>query len=361
MRVSERVDRLFTRALEQMREGSRLKVIVAGTRESLFGSSYRTAQEVPFLRDSLGMQRYMVMPILALLPAALAAIYFYGWRALAIIAVSYFFGALTELTFCAVRRIEITEGLLVTGILYPLTLPPTLPLWMVALGVIIGVAVGKELFGGTGYNVFNPALVGRAFLAFAFPVQMTNYWFEPFERGFGGFLHYAPAADALTKATPLMQMKFDHVTTSWLKLLWGNTAGSLGETSALLLILGGLFLILTRTIDWRVPLGYVGSLGLFSWLLWAIAPDKFPGPVFQILAGGLLLGAFFMATDPVTSPITTKGRWAFAVILGLLTVAIRSFTGFAEGVMFAILIGNMFTPLLDRLTLPRGVKGVRVE
>ncbi|MFQ6034049.1 MAG: RnfABCDGE type electron transport complex subunit D [Candidatus Bipolaricaulia bacterium] len=361
MRVGEQIDRLFTKALERLEGNPRLKIIVEGTRESLFGSSYRTAREVPFLRDSLGMQRYMIMPILAVLPAALASIYFYGWRALAIIAVSYFFGALTELTFCAVRRVEISEGLLVTGILYPLTLPPTLPLWMVALGVIVGVAVGKELFGGTGYNVFNPALVGRAFLAFAFPVQMTNYWFEPFQAGLGGFLHYAPAADAITKSTPLIQMKFDHVATPWLELLWGNTAGSLGETSALLLILGGLFLILTKTIDWRVPLGYVGSLGLFSWLLWAVAPERFAGPVFQILAGGLLLGAFFMATDPVTSPITTRGRWAFAIAVGLLTVAIRSFTGFAEGVMFAILLGNMFTPLLDRLTLPRGLKGARVE
>ena len=358
MRLSERVDRFFLGLMERL-EGRRLKIIVEGARESLFGGSYRAADEVPFLRDGLGMQRYMVMPILALLPAALASIYFYGWRALAIIATSYFFGALTELTFCTVRRVEITEGLLVTGILYPLTLPPTLPLWMVALGVVVGVAIGKELFGGTGYNVFNPALVGRAFLAFAFPVQMTNYWYAPFQAGLGGFLHYAP--DAITKATPLLQMKFDHVATPWLKLLWGNIAGSLGETSALLLILGGLFLILTRTIDWRVPIGYVASLGLFSWLLWSVAPDKFAGPVFQILAGGLLLGAFFMATDPVTSPITTKGRWIFAVILGLLTVAIRSFTGFAEGVMFAILIGNMFTPLLDRLTLPRGLKGVRVE
>jgi len=358
MRVSERIDQFF-RGLAERLAGRRGRIIIEGTRESLFGSSYRTARAVPLLRDSLGMQRYMVMPIVAVLPAALASVYFYGWRALAIIAVSYLFGALTELTFCAVRRVEITEGLLVTGILYPLTLPPTLPLWMVALGIIVGVAVGKELFGGTGYNVFNPALAGRAFLAFAFPVQMTNFWYAPFQRGFGGFLHYAP--DALTKATPLIQMKFDHLATPWWNLLWGNTAGSLGETSAVLLILGGLFLILTRTIDWRVPLGYIGSLGLFSWLLWGVAPQRFPGPVFQILAGGLMLGAFFMATDPVTSPLTSKGRWAFAVILGLLTVAIRSFTGFAEGVMFAILIGNMFTPLLDRLTLPRGPKGVRDE
>ena len=359
LRLDDRVDERFARwreRLERSPRWARLALIVEGTRESLFGSSDRVPRGAAYLRDSLGMQRYMFMPIFAVLPAAVASIYFYGWRALAIIAVSYFFGALTELTFCVVRRTEISEGLLVTGILYPLVLPPTLPLWMVALGAIVGVAIGKELFGGTGYNIFNPALVGRAFLAFAFPVHMTSVWYEPFTGWPGGFVHYAPAADALTKATPLMRMKFDHVPTDWLKLLWGNVSGSLGETSALLLILGGLLLILTKTIDWRVPVGYIASLGLFSWLLRWLQPGRFAGPVFQILAGGLLLGAFFMATDPVTSPVTPKGRWIFAVLLGLLTMGFRAFTGFPEGVMFAILVGNMFTPLIDRLTLPRGVR-----
>ncbi len=364
--LSERVDKLFSQLiarLERSPRWSRLALVVEGTRESLFGSSDRVARQLPYLRDALGMQRYMFMPIAAVLPAALASIYFFGWRALAMILVSYFFGALTELTFCVVRRTEITEGFLVTGILYPLTLPPTLPLWMVALGVVVGVAIGKELFGGTGYNVFNPALVGRAFLAFAFPVQMTTAWYEPFQAGLGGFLRWAPEPDAITKATPLLRMKFDQVPTDWLKLLWGNTAGSLGETSALLLILGGLFLILTRTIDWRIPVGYIGSLGLFSWLLWWLQPERFGagGPVFQLLAGGLLLGAFFMATDPVTSPISARGRWIFAVMLGLLTMGIRAFTGFPEGVMFAILIGNMFTPLIDRLTLPKGLRSLQQQ
>lgn len=359
MRVKERLEKLIADLYRRVEDNERLTILVGGLDGFLFGNSAAMTTAAPYIRDGIGTQRYMAMPIIAVFPATLASVYFFGWRALAIIVVSYLSGSLVELGFSYVRKEEISEGLLVTGILFPLTLPPTLPLWMVALGMIVGVGIGKEIFGGTGHNIFNPALVGRAFLAAAFPVAMTTRWYEPATPIWGGFLKYTP--DAITKATPLGMMKFDQLPTPWIKLLLGNVSGSLGETSALLLILGGLFLIVTKAIDWRIPLSYIAIAGLLSTLLWRIDPSRFADPLFHLLAGGLMLGAFFMATDPVTSPMTIKGKWIFGIGLGVLTMLMRTFTGLVEGVMFAILIGNMFTPLINSITLPKSFAGRKGE
>jgi len=352
-------------ALERRRGLNRLAIVVEGLRDSLFGGSERKVFEAPYIRDSLGMQRYMLMPIIAVMPATLASIYFFGWRAFLIIVVSYVAGGLTELIFSAVRRVEITEGFLVTGILYALSVPAHLPLWMVALGVIVGVALGKESFGGTGFNIFNPALVGRAFLLLSFPRYMIPNgeipWYEPFwpkdvTQIFGGLTHWTP--DAVTAATPLVRMKFDHVDTPLWQLLMGNHAGSMGETSAILMLFAGLFLLATRIIDWRVSLVMIATVGVGQWLLGIMFSEKFVGgPLFHMLAGGLLFAAFLNATDPVTSPMTPRGKLIFGIGLGALTVLIRALTGYAEGVTFAVLIGNMFTPLLDRFTVPKSFGG----
>jgi electron transport complex protein RnfD len=222
---------------------------------------------------------------------------------------------------------------LITGFLLALTLPPTFPLWMAAVGVIFAIAVAKEIFGGLGYNIFNPALSGRAFLTACFPKEMTE-WVRPF--------------DAITSPTPLNKGFVWHngKMALYKSLFIGNIGGSLGETSALLILIGGILLLVLKIIDWRIPLSYLGTV---FFLIFLLGMD----PIFHVLAGGLMLGAFFMATDYVTSPITDKGRVIFGVGAGILTVIIRLFGGMPEGVCFSILLMNAFTPLIDKYVKPR--------
>ncbi|MFQ5796004.1 MAG: RnfABCDGE type electron transport complex subunit D [Candidatus Bipolaricaulia bacterium] len=357
--IEERLERLFENLNNRVESDERLKKLtplVKGAEGFLFGGTELVADTFPYLRDNIGMQRFMSMPIIGLMLPTLAGIYFFGWRALAIVAVSYTVGGLTEMIFSYVRGEDITEGLLVTGILFPLTLPPTTPLWMVALGIIVGVAMGKEIFGGTGNNIFNPALVGRAFLLISFPVEMTTRWAEPMVGGVAGFGTYAISSDAISRATPLINFKATAETFPLREMFLGNISGSIGETSALLLLLGGILLIVTKIIDWRVPLSYIGTVGLLAWGLNILTPERFAPPLFQMLAGGVFLAAFFMLTDPVTHPMLSRGKWIFGIGCGVLTVLIRALTGFAEGVLFAVLLMNMFTPLIDLLTLPKGYR-----
>jgi len=256
-------------------------------------------------------------------------------------------------------RLQDTSALL-TGLLLGLSLPPALPLWMAFLGGAVSIGLGKLIWGGLGHNLFNPALMGRAFLGATFPTAMTTWSVQRSGEGF--FSVYSsnlawpfmqPEYDAVSAATPLGLMKFEQQSTGLLDLMFGNTAGSLGETSGLLLLVGGVFLLLRREIDWRIPAGILLSVALFSGILYAIDSAQYPGPLFSVFAGSLLLGAFYMATDPVTSPLTPRGAWIFAVGIGLLVVLIRVYGGFPEGVMYAILLMNSATPLIDRYTQPR--------
>jgi electron transport complex protein RnfD len=283
--------------------------------------------------------------LIALIPAWLAAVFFFGWRAVWLTAVCVGAAVLTEyLAALFFRRKNYLNDLsaVVTGLLLAFVLPPTLPLWAAAWGAVFAILVVKELFGGLGHNIFNPALSGRAFLLASFPLFMTS-WTRPF--------------DVLTTATPLALAKtgqlLDTVTSAAVQtgavesvvhywdLFWGNIAGSLGETSALALLLGAAYLLCRRVIDWRIPLGYLGTVALFMFLAGEDA-------VFHLLAGGLLLGAFFMATDYTTSPMTRRGKWIFATGCGILTSVIRLWGGYPEGVCYSILIMNMFVPLIDR-------------
>jgi electron transport complex protein RnfD len=226
---------------------------------------------------------------------------------------------------------------LVTGLLFALVLPPTISLWMVALGSIFAIAIVKEAFGGLGHNIFNPALAARAFMSVSFPMEMTG-WVRPM--GFG--------ADAITSATPLsgvsVWQQFDP--SVYRAMFLGNTAGSIGETSALLILIGGAFLLARGVINWRIPAIYIGTVAL-------VALGFGGDPLFHILAGGLMLGAFFMATDYVTSPLTNRGKIIFSVALGVLTIIIRRFAGMPEGVCYSILFMNAITPLIDRYTKVR--------
>jgi len=216
----------------------------------------------------------------------------------------------------------------------------------VAVGIVFGTFFGKEVFGGTGRNIFNPALVGRLFVTIAFPEMMSSTWKLPY-------------ADAVSAATPLSVWKSTHVAAPIMDLLMGNVAGSMGETFRIGIILGGLFLILTRVANWRVPLTYLLSVAVFSLVGNLAIPGSVAPPEMQLLTGGLLFGAFFMATDPVTSPMTGGGKYAFGAVAGLLTVLIRSFSGFTEGVMFSIVFLNALTPLIDHVVLTSKFKAVK--
>jgi RnfABCDGE-type electron transport complex D subunit len=314
----------------------------------LFGTREVTAN-APYIRDYMSLKRYMIFVIMAVVPSALASIYFFGWRSLVVIIFSYLFGVTTEWIFATVRREELTEGAFVTCLIYPMLLPPTVPLWIVAVGIVFGTLFGKEVFGGTGKNLFNPALVGRIFVAIAFPTIISGQWYEPISGAFGGFVAYS--VDGITTATALTDFKSTGTIESYWKLFTGDIPGCLGETSKILIILGGLFLMITKVSNWRIPIAYIGTVALLSSVLSQILPDRFAPPLFQILSGGLLFGAMFMATDPVTSPMTSQGKWVCGCLLGVLTIVIRGLSGYSEGVMFAIILMNIFNPLIDNVVL----------
>lgn len=307
----------------------------------------------PHIRIEEDIPRIMHSVILALVPVMATSIYFFGFGVIPLILTSVLSCILTEYIFEKVRGKKVTIGdgsAIITGILLALTLPPHFPLWATALGGIVAIGLGKQIFGGLGYNIFNPALLGRAFLQAAFPVMITT-WSEPLTKG--------GSLDAVTAATPLALMKFDGKMTPYLDLFFGNISGSLGETSALAILIGGLYLRYRGYINWRQPLSYIGSIFFFGGLFWLISPDRYPDPLFHILSGGAMLGAFFMVTDYVTTPVTPLGQWLFGIIGGFLVIIIRLFGGLSEGVMYSILLMNSITPLLNRYTRPKVFGEVR--
>jgi electron transport complex protein RnfD len=296
----------------------------------------------PYIRDRLTVARLMWGVIIALSPAVAASIFFFGLQAIKLIIVCSLVSLAAEDIFLWLRGKSFPKepSALLSGLLLALVLPPTLPLWSAALGAIFAIIVGKQIFGGLGYNIFNPALIGRAFLAATFPVLMTT-WVKPFSLA------------AITTATPLGLMRFESQSTSLIKLFYGNVGGSLGETSALALLIGGAYLLIRRYVDWRTPLSYLGTVALLSGVFYLISPHGQGTSLFSLLAGGLMLGVFFMATDPVTTPVTKLGRWIFGLGAGIVVVVIRNWGGYPEGVMFSILLMNAFTPLLDRYIKPK--------
>lgn len=323
-------------------------------------------KRAPHVRDPLDVKRYMTLVIVALMPCLAASVYFFGLRVLAMVLVSYAAGGAVEVLFSVVRKEEINEGFLVTGLLFPLVLPPATPLWMVAVGVIFGVLVGKELFGGTGRNLFNPALVGRVFLALAYPKTIADSWLYARPGAFADVLPLdidaisaatEAAVDVLTSATPLVAAKSGTLVSLW-NLFFGTVSGSAGETSAAAILLGGLFLLFVGVASWRTV---VSTLGAFAVMTFALHGGSFHMTLWHLLAGGILLGAFFMATDPVSSPMTKAGRVAYGAIIGVSAALIRNLTGYVEGVMFAILLGNIFAPILDEIFVTLSVRRLREE
>lgn len=287
----------------------------------------------PHITHEDNVPKIMYRVILALAPAAIAGVVFFGIRAALIYIVSIMTSMITEFIFQKIRKrpVAINDGsAAVTGLLLALTLPPVLPLWMVVVGAVVAIGLGKQVYGGLGSNVFNPALVGRAFLLITFPVAMTTW----------------TAADAVSSATPLNLLKMQGVSTDYMKLLIGNVGGSIGETSAGALLIGGAFLLLIKLIDWRIPLAFIGTTSIMVLLSGS-------DPIVHLLSGGLLLGALFMSTDMVTTPLTRKGKWIFGIGCGLITAIIRLYGGYPEGVMFSILLMNSATPVINRYTRPK--------
>lgn len=298
----------------------------------------------PHIHSKWSTKKVMWFVVLALMPSLISGIIFFGTYQLLIVLVSIFFCITTEFCIKKIRKSKVTiddGSAFVTGILLGLILPPNFSLTATALGAIFSIAIGKELFGGLGFNIFNPALIGRAFLQAAYPVAMTT-WSKP------NF-----SVDTITSATPLAAYKFDKVLTQLKPMIIGNIGGSIGETSAIAILLGGFFLIAVKIVNWRIPLSMIFGMILFSGILWLIDPLKYANPLFHLFAGGFLIGAFFMATDWVTSPITSKGMWIFGFAISFIIVVIRTFGGLPEGVMYAILIMNAFVPLINRLTKPK--------
>ena len=288
----------------------------------------------PHIWGGFSTNKIMFIVVFALLFPTAAAIYFFGLYAIYIILTSIATAVLSEFVIKKLRkkRFIMDGSAVVTGLLLALTLPPRIPLWMVVIGAFFAIAVVKEAFGGLGYNIFNPALAGRAFLSVSFPNEMTSWIIPP-------HFNY----DAITGATPLNDnfTYYADKLSLYKDLFFGNRGGSLGETSVILILIGAAILLVLRIIDWKIPVIYIGVVALGSLLM---GKDV----LFQVMAGGLMIGAFFMATDYVTSPVTWKGRIIFTVGVGILTVLMRNFSNMPEGVCFSILIMNAFVPLIDK-------------
>jgi electron transport complex protein RnfD len=305
------------------------------------------ASSSPHIRSKDTTTTVMRDVLIALAPAALAGIYFFGFGAVKIYLLSIASAVATEYIIQKfILKTTVTIGDLsavVTAVLLSMTLPVTAPWWIPVIGAAFAIGIVKQAFGGIGSNFMNPALAARAFMVASWPVIMTGSW-------------VTPGVDAVSTATPLGLIKesggfgaLSEAGVDFTDLLIGNVAGCLGETSALLLILGGLYLLWKKVISWRIPVAYIGTVAV----LYLVTGAAMSEILVQLAAGGLMLGAFFMATDYVSSPVTPKGRLIFGIGCGVLTFVIRKFGGYPEGVLYSILLMNVVSPLIDRYTIPK--------
>ena len=338
-----------------------------------------TASNGPFVRDHVDVKRSMIFVVIALLPCLLFGIYNVGLQgagalasektffelflsgAIAVLpmyAVVFTVGGLCEGLFAVIRKHEINEGFLVTGMLIPLTMPPTLPLWMLAIATLFGIIIGKEIFGGTGFNIFNPALTARAFVFFAYPTTMSGdkVW----------------ALEGMSGATPLLKVASNSGNDpysllgdySWTEMFMGFIPGSIGETSTLAVLIGAIFLIITGIGSWRTMSGVmIGMmfmtliLNQFGQLIGSTNPMLYIPPHYHFVMGSFAFGMVFMATDPVSSAHTKKGMWYYGILIGAMCVIIRAINpAYPEGMMLAILFANAFAPLFDYYVLEANVK-----
>lgn len=336
--------------------------------ESFFMMMPRRTARAPVVRDAIELKRYMSAVILALLPVYAFGLVVFGPRLILMTVVSYAAGGLIEVLFAVIRKEEINEGFFVTGLIFPMVLPPATPLWIVAIGVMFGVFFGKEVFGGTGHNVFNPALVSRCFITLSWPGLLSETYVKPFAwlQAFKGAetAAFATPIDALTSATPLSHV--GHVVrgsdpaaslggSDILSYYLGICSGSVCETCAILILITGVWLAWTKVSNWRTPLSILLAYVVPGMIVAWIWPRVFASPLIGLGTGGLLFGAFYMATDPVTSPATDTGKWVYGIGIGSLVLLIRGLGAAPEGVTYAILVMNIFAPLLDRYVIRASV------
>ncbi len=336
----------------------------------------------PHVKAEQSLKEIMWTVVVSLLPAAAFAVYTFGIHTLIIMAAAIIAAAAAEvITQLLLKKpVMITDGsAVITGLLLAMNVPPDSPVWMVAIGSVFSIIIAKQLFGGIGFNIFNPALAGRAFLMASWPVYMTTKWhhFTPTNVLSQGVTNAAGlgqgAFDVITQATPLGALKevpklladMNVPVSSLHQILFsdgmlkslfiGNIGGCIGETSALFLLIGAVILLARRIISWHIPVSYIGTVALILFGYYSITGFPFPvkAVAFHILSGGLILGAFFMATDMVTSPVTKKGMIIFGAGCGLITCVIRLWGGYPEGVSYSILLMNCCVPLIDRFLRPR--------
>lgn len=294
-------------------------------------------------------QALMRKVLICLIPIIIFSIFLFGLRVLLLLAVSNIFGLLTEyvlLRSIDKKRVKITEAVFVTSSLFALTLPPGVPLWICAVGIVFGVLFGKMVFGGFGRNIFNPALVGRCFIYISFPSFMTNNWVKPFFSFPGGFVEFANKADAITRASPIYSFLHEGIPATYASLFTGNISGSVGETSFILILAAAVYLVYTKTASFRIMVSTALSSLVLSTILYITGVTGM-NPIYAIMSGGTAFAIVFMATDPISAPKLEPSKIIYGVLIGLVAVVIRVFSIFTEGVMFAILIGNMFAPLID--------------
>lgn len=293
------------------------------------------------------MMRTVLMPLIVI---SIFAIYNLGWRVLALLTVNLLVSFLVEY-ICETKiykRKKISEAVIITSILYTMTLPVSLPFWISAVGIAFGVFFGKMVFGGFGKNVFNPALVGRVFVYINFPNPLTIAWNESatgFPGGFGAFT--LPHIDTLSTATPMLAYRNEGIFTEIMNLLIGNIPGAIGETSKILIILSAIYLVYKKVASWQIMAGSILGFSALSAIFYFMGIESVPNPLYGMLLGGFLFGTVFMATDPISAAKTVPGKWIYGLIIGVVTVIIRGFALFSGGMMFAILMGNIFAPIID--------------
>lgn len=327
-----------------------------------------TVSPSPHVHSGKSVEKLMYGVVIALIPALAASIIMYGIGAIAVTLIAISSCVLFEFLiqkFIMKTQVRVSDGsAMVTGLLLAFNLPSNLPWWIIIIGALVAIGVGKMTFGGLGNNPFNPALVGRVFLLLSFPVQMTVYpkptgFLTPYVSNLDGFTGPTPLSvikEGIKAGTPVSDLMKEIPT--HLDIFFGQLGGSLGEISALALLIGVIYLIVKKIISWHIPVSVVLTAFIFSGILYLVNPEKNIDPIYHLLTGGFLLGAFFMATDYVTSPMSNKGMLIYGAGIGLITIIIRVWGAYPEGMSFAILIMNAFVPLINRYIKPArfGVK-----
>ncbi len=320
-------------------------------------SNLFTVSPSPHIHSEETTRKIMYRVVYAMIPALLWSVFVFGldalWITLIAVAACLAFEYVIQKYLLKVSP-SINDGsALITGILLAFNVPANLPWWIMIIGALIAVGVGKLSFGGIGSNVFNPALVGRVFMLISFPVHMTS-WPVASDDGIDALTTATPLGiikQGLTAGTPVSELTSE--LPSSVGMLLGNMSGSLGEVSALLLILGGLYMLYKKVITWHIPVSIIATVAAVAAIFWIIDPQSYVSPIYHVLTGGLMLGAIFMATDMVTSPMTTRGQLIFGAGIGIITISIRLFGAYPEGISFAILIMNAFTPLINNYVKPK--------